>query len=155
MARAESGGRNAMAQPCRLARGRAEVAHDKPPRAFFTRGDWEATTRERTTLNEQELAMRPHLSGRQNVDGGRRSDATLAWFARRAVLEQPPAARLRPQRSLGRCQSAHSEKTLQFCFFAAQGDECAHACLRLIQSSAMPLVAILRRAHTGRHAQSG
>ena len=149
MARAESGGRNAMARPCRFARGRAEVADDKPLIRFVACGDQQATARERTSLNQEELATRPQWQGHRNEEGALQRAANLACFARGAVRARQPTVQPRSRESSDRCQSAHSEKSSRKNYLSALVGECVHAWLRLIQWPATPWVTIAARASWG------
>jgi hypothetical protein len=138
-----------MARPCRFARGRTEVANDKPLIRFVACGDQQATARERTSLNQEELATRPHWQGHRNEEGALQRAANLACFTRWAVRARQPAVPPRSRESSDRRQSAHSEKTSRKNYFSALVGECVHAWLRLIQWPATPWVTIAARASWG------
>jgi hypothetical protein len=138
-----------MARPCRFARGRTEVADDKPLIRFVACGDQQATARERTSLNQEELATRPQWQGHRNEEGALQRAANLAWFARGAVRARQPAVPPCSRESSDRCQSAHSEKSSRKNYLSALVGECVHAWLRLIQWPATPWVTIAARASWG------
>ena len=123
MAMAEPGGRFVTVQRWRNTRVRTEAVDDKLPRSFFAWGDREATARERTTPNDDEVENNAQWQGAKM----RTAASGMCKFIvvpQRGGVRAQPGVPPPPRGSSDRFLSAQREKTLPKYYFLTLVDEC-------------------------------